>query len=603
MHPISQPPTKAHHIAHSPTQPLLHQPPANRPHSSSCPLRNSPVPSTMSPPSRAPQHAAAPPPVDVSFTDLSYHIPQKHSVASRLRLAAPLPSKQILHSISAYVGAAQSLAILGPSGSGKTTLLNLLAGRSDFPPSSGTLLFAGKPRVARTKRHIGYVMQDDVFFSKLTVKETLHFTASIRVPHLSRQRRDQIVHSIMRKLRLLKCQHTIIGDQQFEKGISGGERKRLNIANELLHNPSLLLADECTSGLDSSSAYTVISMLRDLCLDGRTVITTIHQPSSQIFALFDNIMVLAAGHVAYFGPAATLVSYFESVGFPLRSQSYNPADFVLELVIDDVPPEDDEQVPQPAESRPLSSQQKVIDAWNRHGTPIMEHTIAQSRALSKKRTTPLSHLSLPMCSSDDQSTESAGESSSSHIKLPVMHDHPDAPSTALGRMRRAVVKRFHDVTMRHTQHNTPDKYPTDWFTQVRVLAVRAFRQKRGNVVEPMYVIHVSLITLVVSMFWLRMRPVESTIEDRLGALSFVCIFFAFFSTFNAMYAFPAEKQVLNKDRASGAYRLSAYYFAKSMVSCTLCIFCRLPCHVISLSAMTYGTAIETASRSSVFTLD
>lgn len=512
-----------------------------------------------------------PPPVDVSFSDLSYHIPQKQSVASRLRLASPEPSKQILHSIAAYVGAAQSLAILGPSGSGKTTLLSLLAGRCDYPASSGTVLFGGKQRVARTKRRIGYVMQDDVFFSKLTVKETLDFTASIRIPHLSRAQRDQIVNSVLRKLRLSKCKDTIIGDQQFAKGISGGERKRLNIANELLHNPSLLLADECTSGLDSSSAYTVISLLRDLCLDGRTVITTIHQPSSQIFALFDNIMVLAAGHVAYFGTADRLVSYFESVGFRFPTHSYNPADFVLELVIDEVPPEE-EVTDQAVEPTPPSSQQRVIDAWKHHGTPLLEDTISQSRALAKKRTTLLSYVALPITSSDSQSNESADQSSSSDMKQLMMHDHPEAPKNFPARMRRAVVKRYHDITMRHAAHNAPDKYPTSWFTQVRVLAMRALRQKRGNVIEPMYVVHVTLITIVVSLFWLRMEPIESRIEDRLGALSFVCIFFAFFSTFNAMFAFPAEKQVLNKDRASGAYRLSAYYFAKSMVSFICALF-------------------------------
>ncbi|CAN8076591.1 unnamed protein product [Agarophyton chilense] len=461
------------------------------------------------------------PAVDVSFSNISYHIPSEHSFLSRLRLAERPAAKQILHSINGYVGSSQSLAILGPSGSGKTTLLNLLAGRSNHPPSAGEVLFDGKKRVARTKRHIGYVMQDDVFFSNLTVRETLSFTAAIRVPHLSSSERESIIYKVMKRLRLLKCQDTRVGDQQFDKGISGGERKRLNIANELLHNPSILLADECTSGLDSSSAHTVITLLRELCHDGRTVIATIHQPSSNIFAMFDNIMVLAAGHVAYFGPPDRVISYFESVGFPFPSRAYNPADFVLELVIEDeIFDEDMQQMENSSTEQFVSNQQRVIDSWKRNERKLLPPLEKEARLLAKQRTKPPEGIALPMPVSEVQSAESTeeGSSSSDEKPAPSSFDHPPAPRSRIARIKRAVIKRYHDITLQHAKHNTPDKYPTDWFSQVKVLAVRSIRQKRGNVIQPMYVIHVAAVTIV-----------------------------------------------LNKDRASGAYRLSAYYFAKSMM--------------------------------------
>eukprot|EP00737_Agarophyton_chilense_P000732 gb/GEZJ01000808.1/.p1 GENE.gb/GEZJ01000808.1/~~gb/GEZJ01000808.1/.p1 ORF type:complete len:707 (-),score=73.98 gb/GEZJ01000808.1/:4786-6906(-) len=508
------------------------------------------------------------PAVDVSFSNISYHIPSEHSFLSRLRLAERPAAKQILHSINGYVGSSQSLAILGPSGSGKTTLLNLLAGRSNHPPSAGEVLFDGKKRVARTKRHIGYVMQDDVFFSNLTVRETLSFTAAIRVPHLSSSERESIIYKVMKRLRLLKCQDTRVGDQQFDKGISGGERKRLNIANELLHNPSILLADECTSGLDSSSAHTVITLLRELCHDGRTVIATIHQPSSNIFAMFDNIMVLAAGHVAYFGPPDRVISYFESVGFPFPSRAYNPADFVLELVIEDeIFDEDMQQMENSSTEQFVSNQQRVIDSWKRNERKLLPPLEKEARLLAKQRTKPPEGIALPMPVSEVQSAESTeeGSSSSDEKPAPSSFDHPPAPRSRIARIKRAVIKRYHDITLQHAKHNTPDKYPTDWFSQVKVLAVRSIRQKRGNVIQPMYVIHVAAVTIVCLLYWIGLEPVEASIEDRLGFLSFTSIFFAFFSTFNSLFAFPTEKQVLNKDRASGAYRLSAYYFAKSMM--------------------------------------
>ena len=112
----------------------------------------------------------------------------------------------------------------------------------------------------------------------------------------------------------------------FDKGILGGERKRLNIANELLHEPGVLLADECASRLDSSSAYTVIKFVSELCDEGRAVFVTIHQQSLQMFALFDRVMLLAAGRIAFCGRSHHLVAYLATIDFPFPEKAYNPAD-------------------------------------------------------------------------------------------------------------------------------------------------------------------------------------------------------------------------------------------------------------------------------------
>lgn len=568
--------------------------------------------------------SAFPAPVDVRFDDISYQIPAANKRSS---------PTNILHHISGYVAPGESLAILGPSGSGKTTFLNLLAARSEHPPSSGSILFSGAPRVPRTKRHVGYVMQDDVFLSELTVRETLDFTAHVRLPaSLSCQQRRRRVDRVIHQLRLSKCQHTRIGDQQFDKGISGGERKRVNIANELLHSPSLFLADECTSGLDSSSALTVINLLRELCDEGRTVIATIHQPSSRMFAQFSKVMLLASGRVAYFGTPQQLVPYFESIGFPFPSTAYNPADYALELIIGDGDDSGDDSDDGNADGthpspRPVCSSRgdngqddsasermekgertnraensvraRVIAAWRPHPIPsfpksesepdapdtstsdtgsagtsmsappyptVESSGVASQLSSSTNESTSATAAAPPVVTSFPSNGRDGGGASAAPTPTP-QHGEKMPPTTQLGRMRRATSKRVYDLTGRHGADGSDDKYATPWLMQVRALGRRAMLQKRGALLKTVNILQLALVIIIMTSAWFQLPAIESTIEDRLGALSFTSTFWGFVSVASAVFAFPEEKRVLAKDRAGGCYRLSAYYFAKAMVSC------------------------------------
>lgn len=131
------------------------------------------------------------------------------------------------------------------------------------------------------------------------------------------------------ELGLVKCQNTIIGNS-FIRGISGGERKRVSIANEMLINPSLLILDEPTSGLDSTGAHRLVATLGALAQKGKTIVTSMHQPSSRVYQMFHSVLVLSEGRSLYFGKGTDAVTYFESVGFS-PSFSMNPADFLLDL--------------------------------------------------------------------------------------------------------------------------------------------------------------------------------------------------------------------------------------------------------------------------------
>lgn len=235
----------------------------------------------------------------------------------------------ILTGVTGVVRPGEIMALLGPSGSGKTTMLTAMAGR--LPGKvTGSISYNGQPFSGWVKRRTGFVTQDDILYPHLTVTETLAFTAMLRLPKmLTTSEKLNRVDSVIAELGLTRCQSGPIGGPLL-RGLSGGERKRVSIGQEMLVNPSLLLLDEPTSGLDSTTAQRILAALRELAALGRTIVTTIHQPSTRLYRLFDKVIVLSDGSPIYSGPASGAVRYFASIGFTPESPM-NPADFLLDL--------------------------------------------------------------------------------------------------------------------------------------------------------------------------------------------------------------------------------------------------------------------------------
>ncbi|GLU07041.1 hypothetical protein SLE2022_240200 [Rubroshorea leprosula] len=260
-------------------------------------------------------------PICLKFEDVKYKVPAKNMKSSG-------SEKYILHGITGLVHPGEVLALMGPSGGGKTTLLNLLSGRVKF--NSGTITYNDQPYTRSLKCRIGFVMQDDVAFPHLTVKETLTYAALLHLPStLTLKQKKGRAMDVINELGLERCQNTMIGGA-FVRGISGGERKRVCIGTEILFNPSLLFLDEPTSGLDSTTALWIVQMLQDIAKSGKTVVTTIHQPSSRLFSMFDKIILLGKGSSLYFGKASEAMLYFSSIGCsPLIAM--NPAEFLIDL--------------------------------------------------------------------------------------------------------------------------------------------------------------------------------------------------------------------------------------------------------------------------------
>ena len=254
---------------------------------------------------------------------------------TKAQRAAPPTSKTILNNARGIVKPGELLAIMGASGAGKSTLLNALTFRNLSQLNVSGNRFVNGVAVTNPSALTAvsaYIQQDDIFIGTLTPKEHLYFQARVRIEgDVSKSQRKHRAEEIIGELGLTKCKNTVIGQSGRIKGISGGEMKRLALASEVLTNPALLFCDEPTSGLDAYMAQKIVEILRSLAEQGKTIVCTIHQPSSQVFAMFDKVLLMAEGKVAYMGPLGDAYNFFGNIGFPCPDK-FNPADHYVHVL-------------------------------------------------------------------------------------------------------------------------------------------------------------------------------------------------------------------------------------------------------------------------------
>ncbi|KAK4353078.1 hypothetical protein RND71_028596 [Anisodus tanguticus] len=248
-----------------------------------------------------------------------------------------VPDKQtgrraILQGLTGYVQPGQVLAIMGPSGCGKSTLLDTLAGRLDSNTrQTGEILINGR-RQSLAFGTSAYVTQDDTLMTTLTVREAIYYSAQLQLPDsMSRSEKKERAEATIREMGLQDAMNTRIGGWSV-KGLSGGQKRRVSICIEILKRPKLLFLDEPTSGLDSAASYHVMNRIVQLAKqDGRTVVASIHQPSSEVFQLFHNLCLLSSGRTVYFGSISAANEYFALNGFPCPTMR-NPSDHYLRTI-------------------------------------------------------------------------------------------------------------------------------------------------------------------------------------------------------------------------------------------------------------------------------
>ncbi|KAL3510878.1 hypothetical protein ACH5RR_030279 [Cinchona calisaya] len=446
-------------------------------------------------------------PVTLEFEDVAYSICLRGTGGGCCTMSRTKQNRAVVNGVSGIVRPGELLAMLGPSGSGKTTLLTALSGRLLPGKLSGKITYNGLPFSSSMKRKTGFVSQDDVLYPHLTVFETLTYAAFLRLPNkLKRSEKIDQAELIIMELGLSKCRNSIVGGPLL-RGVSGGERKRVSIGQEMLVNPSLLLLDEPTSGLDSTTAQRIIATLRWLAKGGRSVITTIHQPSSRMYRMFDKVLVLSEGYPIYSGNASLVMEYFASIGYIPGFNFVNPADFLLDLANGVVPvtgQDDQTEFPgRPEHHDDKSSiRQFLVSSYKKNLYPSLKNEIQRS------------------------------------FRDPI---HSTGVSAS---------------------KSSENQWTTTWWLQFKVLLSRGLKERKHESFSGLRIFQVMSVSILSGLLWWHSGTIH--IQDQVGLLFFFSIFWGFFPLFNAIFAFPQEQPMLIRERSSGMYRLSSYYFARTI---------------------------------------
>ncbi|KAK3119460.1 hypothetical protein QOZ80_9AG0670860 [Eleusine coracana subsp. coracana] len=436
----------------------------------------------------------------------SSHSGTTNSPASSVA-AAESSERTILSRVTGEARPGELLAVLGPSGSGKSTLLSILAGRllpsSSSSSSGGTVLLNGHPTTRSSHRRTGFVAQDDVLHPYLTVRETLLFCAALRLPRTApNSTKSAAAEAVIAELGLAGCADTVVGNA-LVRGVSGGERKRVSIGHELLVNPSLLLLDEPTSGLDSTAAARLVATLAGLARKGRTVVLSVHQPATRVYRMFDSVLLLSEGRCMFYGMGKDAMDYFADVGFPAGFH-VNPADFMLDLA--------------------NGFAQSDYSCMTEGGGNVKQALISS-----------YNKVLAPKVKASITANLTADQQSSSSLQLPE--------------------------TTCNNNNNKGGGYATSWCDQFTILLRRNLKERRHETFTSLRLFQILAPAVVAGAMWWRSSPFKT--QDRLGLLFFISIFWGVFASFNAVFAFPQERPLLARERASGMYALSSYFAART----------------------------------------
>ncbi|KAL8919828.1 MAG: hypothetical protein Q9208_006561 [Pyrenodesmia sp. 3 TL-2023] len=544
------------------------------------------------------------------------------------QISYSLNGKQILSGVQGIALPGQIMAIMGASGAGKTTFLDILARKNKRGTTTGNFYVNGEKVLDHEYRSvIGFVDQDDTMLPTLTVHETIMTSALLRLPRdMGISAKEQRVYEVEKQLGIYHIKDQLIGSEEGKgRGISGGEKRRVGIACELVTSPSILFLDEPTSGLDAFNAFNVVECLVTLARNyNRTIIFTIHQPRSNIVALFDHLILLAKGRTVYSGPFSSCQRYFDRIGYPCPA-GFNIADYLVDLTMHvetaQAPPaEEREAAESEVGARTVNSSVRAIksiasasnmsldtSSYGSHNESIQRprHKRKQSlkqeqdrKLYTRKKSTGGDEPLTPR--TDDESSDVADNRKSNQDWLRLSRQQGQVPPQVLddphhlpppayadaglddlvGHYEKSdVAKSVHEdidaAVKSSSQTNgasngqingmvgTMKSYRRiGWLSQFAILSRRTWRNLYRNPMLMLthYAIAILLAVLSGFLFYGLTDDIKG-FQNRLGLFFFVLALFGF-STLTSLTVFSSERLLFVRERANGYYAPITYFAAK-----------------------------------------
>ncbi|KDR13078.1 ATP-binding cassette sub-family G member 4 isoform X1 [Zootermopsis nevadensis] len=484
-------------------------------------------------------------PVDIGFSDLTYTVSEgrkKHG-------------KQILKSVSGRLRSGELTAIMGPSGAGKSTLLNILTGYKTSG-MNGSITINGQERNLSQFRKLScYIMQDNQLHANLTVEEAMRVASNLKLgKDLNKDEKQEVVQEILETLGLQEHRKTMTSN------LSGGQKKRLSIALELVNNPPIMFFDEPTSGLDSSSCFQCISLLKSLARGGRTIICTIHQPSARLFEMFDHLYTLAEGQCVYQGSTQQLVPFLSTLGLVCPSY-HNPASFVIEVSCGEYGDnirklvnaiqngKHDIRTGKPFPELPPAEVLNNAGVKLTNGNGVFGAKAVEIGDAGGVKYSDSVNLYHPHVTKEEQAA--GAEAIPPNVVIPVdltaSEKAPDNVTAAL--LDTGFVA-------------SPRRYPTSEFTQFWIVLKRTllFSRRDWTLMYLRLFAHI-LVGLLIGALYYDIGNDGAKVLSNLGFLFFNMLFLMYTSMTITILSFPLEMPVLVKENFNRWYSLRSYYLA------------------------------------------
>ncbi|XP_030240477.1 ATP-binding cassette sub-family G member 4 [Drosophila navojoa] len=488
-------------------------------------------------------------------------------------------NKDILKGLSGYFRSGELNAIAGPSGAGKSTLLNLLSGYT-YAGYTGDFRINGKPRDLKAfKPNVAFITQDTSLQSFLSVKEAMHFAANLKIgTHMSPAAKKERVLSILVAIGMYESRNTHTGN------LSGGQRKRLAIALELVNNPPVLVLDEPTSGLDSSTCNQLITLLKKLAVEGRNVIFTIHQPSALTFSMFDHLYAIAEGQCIFAGGPQNLVPFLSAANLRCP-ESYNPVDYLMEIATHDYDEDGEQQVNRLIalmdngrnddyrQSKTMHVAQVAamlkVEQMMSSGlltpvtAPIMNTGPNYNRqSISFKPMTTINEMSSRVWDSQTMNEDVAGSKSDANCCKPKKKKAKPTMSMPTLELDPAHLCKRENI------------YATPFYRQLNILLLRTFLLlwRDSSLTTMRFAIHL-IIGLLIGFLYYGIGNDASNSLNNFRYVFYTIMFIMYCAFSGILVKFPLEFPIVSREHFNRWYSLRAYYVAITLADLPIQVIC------------------------------